>query len=320
MKAAALALTVVLAGAGCVPWPHTRVHAPAREGRVVAADDRMAVEGAVVTSLATGERRVTGEDGRFEFPEAKGWHWGMVVSPPLTYSIWPFLDKARDRQRVRVEAEGFVAYDEENGRGEREVAYRSLGRGRSEDGRWWCPVETQRLEVARYIPTMGLTGTYSWEDLRKGASSPEGMLARGVGADGMVLLVREGTVPKPFSLCFDLEEDGWESPRRVKARVLDWGNDAPVCVKLAVQEGESWRQLETIWVGAPLTLWQITVTLGKTGLPERFEMRENGYDGEGLSARVAAWETFGLDGVGADVWRGLAGRDRRIEVRGGKER
>ena len=50
---------MLLLAAGCVvPWPHKRVHAPAREGRVIAADDGSPVAGAVVTSLENGRLRL----------------------------------------------------------------------------------------------------------------------------------------------------------------------------------------------------------------------------------------------------------------------
>lgn len=324
---------LALAAAGCVPWPHTRVHAPARAGRVVAGDDGTPVAGAVVTSLENGKRCVSGEDGRFELPEAKGWHWGKMVSPPLTYSVWPFLDVGKREQPVRVEAAGFMGYDEENGGTEREVRYRSFGRGRSEDGRWWCPVETQRVEIARSIPVLR-NGVHSPEEWNAGAKSVGEMLARGAGADKTVRLVREGAAPAPFSLCFDLEDEAVEGAGRApapdgrppKARVLWWGKDAPVAVLFGeCAPGETaWRESEPFWVGSR-DFGCVSIALGDDGLPARFSLQLNGM-GSGARRRdaiasgetgfrIAAWETFGVEGDGAAVWESLRGRDPRVDIR-----
>ena len=327
------AAALALAAAGCVPWPHTRVHAPAREGRVVAADDGSPVAGAVVTSLENGRQCVSGEDGRFELPEAKGWHWGKMVSPPLTYSVWPFLDMGRSKQLIRVEAEGFAGYDEENGGTVREVRCRSFGRGRTEDGRWRCPVETQRVEIARSI-TVLRNGCYPGETRAAWEGSAGRMMARGAGADRTVRLVREGEVPVPFSLCFDLEDESAEGAGRApppdgrppKARVLWWGKDAPVAVLFGeCAPGETaWRESEPFWVGSR-DFGRVSIALGDDGLPARFSLQLNGMGSGarrrdaiasgGVGFRIAAWETFGVEGDGAAVWESLCGRDSRVDIR-----
>jgi hypothetical protein len=114
---AGVLLTIVLmSSAGCliVPYPHVRQDIRARNGRVVDADTGSPLAGAVVTSLTNGSECVTDAEGRFTLPEVRGWHFGRLITPPLSYDIWPFLDIAPSHQ-VRIVAVGFAPFDEHNG-------------------------------------------------------------------------------------------------------------------------------------------------------------------------------------------------------------
>lgn len=60
-------------------------------------------------------------------------------------------------------------------------------------------------------------------------------------------------------------------------------------------------------------------------MPARFSLHLNGMGSGarrrdaiasgGVGFRIAAWETFGVEGDGAAVWESLRGRDPRVEIR-----
>lgn len=329
-----LCLLACLAAAGCVvPWPHTRIHAPAREGVVVAGNAQIPVAGAVVTSLENGKQCVTDDTGRFALPAVKGWHWGKMVSPVLVYSMWPFLDLANRNHRIRIEADGFAAYDEELGGTVREVRIRSFG-SRHPSGRLWCPVETQRVEIARCRPVAH--GSFVEEQWTAAGCPDRGWPLPNVPQT--IRLFRPDEAQVPVSLCFDLadetQDDLGKAPppdsRPPKARVLWFGRDAPMAVLFgecppaeSVLWTPSWEEIDPIWLGNPAS-GRIAITLDADGRPARFEMhlpwpnpatRRDAIATGAISFRIVSWETFGLPDVSPALWPSLRTLDPRLEIR-----
>ena len=325
------ALLLAFCTASCVvPFPHTRIHAPARKGRVVADDGHTPVAGAVVTSLENGKQCTTDADGRFSLPAVKGWHGAWLFSPPLTYSIWPFRDMDGQAHRIRIESDGFSTCDETLGGTVREVRYRSFG-CLHPSGRLWCPVETQRVDISwsEWVPH----GTFLEE--RWEAYDHPGWEVRPLDAEKTIRLLRAEPAPEPVALCFDLEDESPDAPgkapppdgRPPKARVLWLGRDAPMAVlfgECAPAPGEpSWREIAPLWLGNAHS-GRVVVTLDAEGRPARFELRlpwpnvvtrRDAIATGAATFRITGWETFGLPPPTPDLWPNLRHLDPRLEIR-----